>query len=51
METRTLDHPLDTAPKAGGSAQRYLQGLLDTADVRLNGQRPWDIRLLHPGVP
>jgi cyclopropane-fatty-acyl-phospholipid synthase len=25
--------------------------LLDTADVRLNGQRPWDIRLLHPGVP
>lgn len=51
METRTLDHPLDTAPKARGSAQRYLQGLLNTADVRLNGQRPWDIRLLHPGVP
>ena len=51
METRTLDHPLDTAPKARGSAHRYLQRLLDAADVRLNGQRPWDIRLLQPGVP
>jgi len=51
METRTLDRPLDNAPETKGSAHRYLQRLLQSADVRLDGKRPWDIRLLQPGVP
>lgn len=28
-----------------------MQALLEPADVRLDGQRPWDIRLLDPSVP
>jgi len=51
METRTLDHPMDTAPRARGSAHRFVQEMLQAADVRLDGKRPWDIRLLQPGVP
>ena len=28
-----------------------MEGLLAEADIRLQGDRPWDIRLLKPGVP
>ncbi len=49
----------NTTPRgesAGGqqfdtAAYRHLSALLAPADVRLDGQRPWDIRLLAPGVP
>lgn len=37
------------APKRG--ATRWLERLLAKADVRLQGDRPWDMRLLAPGVP
>ncbi len=30
---------------------RMMQELLDPADIRLGGDRPWDIRLLADGVP
>jgi len=42
------------APRArrrDSAARRFLQALLESADVRLDGQRPWDIRLLDPSVP
>jgi len=29
---------------------RAAQALLEAADIRLDGQRPWDMRLLRPGV-
>lgn len=32
-------------------ARRWMEGLLAKADIRLQGDRPWDIRLLKPGVP
>ena len=32
-------------------ARRRMEGLLANADIRLQGDRPWDIRLLKPGVP
>jgi cyclopropane-fatty-acyl-phospholipid synthase len=38
-------------PAASGSAYRVVEELLAHAGVRLNGNNPWDIRLLHPGVP
>ncbi len=36
---------------ARSSAHRFVEELLETADVRLDGTRPWDIRLRQPGVP
>ncbi|BCL94031.1 cyclopropane fatty acyl phospholipid synthase [Ralstonia pseudosolanacearum] len=33
------------------SARRYIEQLLAQADVRIDGTRPWDIRLHDPGVP
>lgn len=33
------------------AARRFIEGVLEAADVRLDGQRPWDIRLLDPGMP
>ncbi|NVE21511.1 cyclopropane fatty acyl phospholipid synthase [Burkholderia glumae] len=33
------------------SAYRLVEQLLSRADVRLDGSRPWDIRLLDPKVP
>ncbi len=34
-----------------GTAYRVVDELLRVADVRLDGTRPWDLRLLSPGVP
>jgi cyclopropane-fatty-acyl-phospholipid synthase len=31
--------------------ERFLAELLSHADIQLNGGRPWDIRLVKPGVP
>ena len=33
------------------AARRFIEGVLEAADVRLDGQRPWDIRLHDPSVP
>jgi cyclopropane-fatty-acyl-phospholipid synthase len=33
------------------AATRHVEALLDRADVRLGGDRPWDIRLRDAGVP
>jgi cyclopropane-fatty-acyl-phospholipid synthase len=32
-------------------ARGWFQALLARADIRLQGDRPWDLQLLHPGVP
>ncbi|WP_418317870.1 cyclopropane fatty acyl phospholipid synthase [Piscinibacter sakaiensis] len=32
-------------------AWHWMEGLLAKADIRVQGDRPWDIRLLKPGVP
>lgn len=51
MDTRTL---APQAPEAAGSvkgAQQWMKRLLALADVQLQGDRPWDLRLLAPGVP
>ncbi|HET20225.1 MAG TPA: cyclopropane fatty acyl phospholipid synthase [Chromatiales bacterium] len=34
-----------------GASFRLLEELLAHADIRLDGSRPWDMRLLAPGVP
>lgn len=40
-----------TAGFSTAGARRWMEGLLAKADIRLQGDRPWDIRLLKPGVP
>lgn len=48
-------HDLAGAPPAlhrrNLAAYRHLAALLASADVRLDGQRPWDLHLLGEGVP
>lgn len=34
-----------------GAARRFIEGVLETADVRLDGPRPWDIQILDPRMP
>ncbi|GAP35057.1 cyclopropane fatty acyl phospholipid synthase [Piscinibacter sakaiensis] len=36
---------------AARGARRWLEDLLAQADVRIDGDRPWDLRLHAPGVP
>ncbi|ODU08262.1 MAG: cyclopropane-fatty-acyl-phospholipid synthase [Rubrivivax sp. SCN 71-131] len=43
--------PQAKCPPRPGPAHRHLARLLSAADVRLDGARPWDIRLLDPRVP
>jgi cyclopropane-fatty-acyl-phospholipid synthase len=43
--------PAPKERRRDGAARRFLQALIEPADVRLDGQRPWDIHLLDPSVP
>lgn len=50
MEPQSIQS-LPRAVDAGHSAaHRYLESLLAEADIRLDGQRPWDMRLRRTGV-
>ena len=42
---------VDPGVVEGGASFRLLKDLLARADIRLDGSRPWDMRLLAPGVP
>ncbi len=46
-ETRSIARPI----MDDGPSHRLLQELLARADIRLDGDRPWDMRLLAPNVP
>ena len=35
----------------GSAARRFIEGVLEAADVRLDGQRPWDIQTLDAHMP
>ena len=37
--------------RASSSSERFMAELLSEAGIRLGGHRPWDIRLIRPGVP
>ena len=39
------------ARRRDSKARRFIEQVLESADVRLDGKRPWDIRLLDPSVP
>ncbi len=47
--TRGFQAPNPPTPPPRASL-RAAQALLEAADIRLDGQRPWDMRLLRPGV-
>lgn len=40
----------DTYFDPASSTHRYAESLLDEAGIRINGDRPWDMRLKAPGV-
>ncbi|MFZ5466883.1 MAG: cyclopropane fatty acyl phospholipid synthase [Pseudomonadota bacterium] len=46
-ETASMDESI----RDDGPSARLLAELLARADIRLGGGRPWDMRLLAPGVP
>ncbi|MEW5972173.1 MAG: cyclopropane fatty acyl phospholipid synthase [Pseudomonadota bacterium] len=46
-ETASMDESI----RDDGPSARQLAELLARADIRLGGGRPWDMRLLAPGVP
>jgi cyclopropane-fatty-acyl-phospholipid synthase len=43
--------PVRRERRGGRSAQEWFAHLLARADIRVGGDRPWDLRLLAPGVP
>ncbi len=43
--------PAQRERRGGRSAQEWFERLLARADIRVGGDRPWDMRLLAPGVP
>jgi cyclopropane-fatty-acyl-phospholipid synthase len=48
-EQATLESPQQPAPPARPSQPpRVLQELLQLADIRVNGPRPWDMQVRHP---
>jgi cyclopropane-fatty-acyl-phospholipid synthase len=49
-EQATLESPQQPAPPAPPSAEppRVLQELLQLADIRVNGPRPWDMQVRNP---
>jgi cyclopropane-fatty-acyl-phospholipid synthase len=56
MDSPSSPSPVDARPapklrRRDSAARRFMQALLEPADVLLDGQRPWDIRLLDPSVP
>ena len=50
-----MEHTEELVPRSGNrgddAATRHVQELLARADVRLGGDRPWDIRLRDASVP
>ncbi|MBX9794824.1 MAG: cyclopropane fatty acyl phospholipid synthase [Burkholderiaceae bacterium] len=51
MEVRSFSGPPPAARSDDSVAQRYIETLLGGADIRLDGQRPGDLRLIDPAVP
>ena len=48
--TRPVAEP-PAVPAREAPARSAIAGLLDLADVRINGDRPWDMHVLHPETP
>lgn len=51
MPHNDLARPSAVVRHGNSAAHRHLTALLSSADVRLDGQRPWDMQLLGDGVP
>lgn len=51
MAQHDLTHAPPPVRSGVSAAHRHLAVLLASADVRLDGQRPWDLQLLGEGVP
>lgn len=51
MEHHDVVRTAPSVKSRPNAAHRHLASLLESADIRLNGVRPWDIRLLGDGVP
>lgn len=43
-------HPVSHEKRRGRSAQAWFERLLARADIRVGGERPWDMQLLGPNV-